>query len=474
VNREDEDGTNHIVLYFDTANVEDNESWYQEFKFSGNTGNFDWVGGASYYWEDAKQASDTHAYTDSIDTVLRNLGLAGTPDGTLFGFTSDYIEALVDPSLTLRGLPWREVMNNEGTFKAAALFGDVIWHATDKMNVTFGLRYTHDEKEFTWLNGSREAPELDARVAYLDSIGFFDLLGIPAAAYNFDVVFAFPPVGNQVIEGQKVKLKDSWDDLSPRLVLDYKVTPDVMVFGSLAKGYKAGGYNSVQPLAKFDNEDVWNAEAGVKSLFADAGVILNASLFYYEYLDKQSITLICPSICQYVTDTSDQKAYGLDLDARWQPIDALTLGANAEYIDATYKDYTTNDGTDLSGEPTGEPKFSYSVSASYVWLLDAAGKIDLSANYAYRGKSRCNADSQLQGTCQISPNFESGEATQRTDARLAWATEDDDFGVAFFVTNVFDQRYVTGVNNITASTFGTPFASITPPRTWGVDFSYHF
>ncbi len=35
VNREDEDGTNLIGVYFDTANIEDNESFYQEFKFSG-------------------------------------------------------------------------------------------------------------------------------------------------------------------------------------------------------------------------------------------------------------------------------------------------------------------------------------------------------------------------------------------------------------------------------------------------------
>ena len=37
VNREDEDGTNRIALYFDTANIEDNDSWYQEFKFSGQS-----------------------------------------------------------------------------------------------------------------------------------------------------------------------------------------------------------------------------------------------------------------------------------------------------------------------------------------------------------------------------------------------------------------------------------------------------
>jgi iron complex outermembrane receptor protein len=475
VNREDEDGTNRIALYFDTANVEDNESWYQEFKLSGQTGSFDWVTGVSYYSEDAQQASDTHAYTSSIDTVLRNLGLVATPDGTLFGFTSDVLAANAIP-LSLLDLPWQESMNNAGQFTAAAVFGDVIWHATDRANVTFGLRYTHDEKEFTWLNGSRVAPELDATLAALQAGGFFDAFPIPPEAYQFDLVFAFPPINGQVIEGQKVELDDAWDDLSPRLVFDYKVTPDVMVFGSLAKGYKAGGFNSVQPLSEFDNEDVWNAEAGVKSLFADLGLIVNASTFYYVYQDKQSIALDCPEgdICRYVVDSSDEQAYGIDVDARWQPVDALTLTANLALIDATYKDYVSTAGTDLSGEPTGEPWVSAALGASYVWTFPGYGRLDLSAMHAYRGESRCNKDSELQGSCQVSLNFKVGEATNRTDVRLAWSSDDDRWGAAAFVTNLFDERYVTGVNNLTTSTFGTPFASISEPSMWGVEVRMGF
>ena len=75
VNREDEDGTNLIAMYFDTANIEDNESFYQEFKFSGATDRIDWVGGVSYYHEKADQVSDTHTYTDGIDTLGANLGI---------------------------------------------------------------------------------------------------------------------------------------------------------------------------------------------------------------------------------------------------------------------------------------------------------------------------------------------------------------------------------------------------------------
>ena len=71
---------------------------------------------------------------------------------------------------------------------------------------------------------------------------------------------------------------------------------------------------------------------------------------------------------------------------------------------------------------------------------------------------------ELQGTCQVSPNFKVGEATQRLDARLAWNSTNEKYGVAAFVTNVLDDQYVTGVNNLTTDIFGTPFASISEPR----------
>ena len=62
----------------------------------------------------------------------------------------------------------------------------------------------------------------------------------------------------------------------------------------------------------------------------------------------------------------DDEAYGLDVDARWQPKDALTLTATLERIDATYKKYITPppETLDLSGEPTGEPKLSAALGVS--------------------------------------------------------------------------------------------------------------
>lgn len=474
VNREDEDGTNLIATYFDTANIEDNESFYQEFKFSGRTAAIDWVGGVSYYKEKANQISDTHTYTDGIDTLGANLGIYDSLGITfpLYAGTSSFTEPF---GVTMLGMPWREAMYNRGDFEAYAAFGDVIWHMNDKTNLTFGLRYTHDTKKFTWINGPHETPELDAVVAGLQQAGFFDEFPIPPEAYRLsDIVFQVDtPAGG-------VTKKDSWDDVSPRLVLDYKIVPNVMVFGSLAKGYKAGGYNSTEVGSEFENEDVWNFETGIKSVFPDVDVILNASAFYYIYENKQAIALVNDvegsDIPQYVIDTSDEKAWGIDVDAQWRPMDQLRLYANLAFIDATYKEKVTRgtDPLDLSGEPTGEPYLSASLGASYGWALGASGDVELSGRYAYRGKSRCNADSERQGTCALQAAFEVGEATHRLDLRLAWSSANDTFGLAAYVTNVLDDQYVTSINNITTDTFGTPFASISEPRLWGVEATVSF
>ncbi len=468
-NREDEDGTNRINLYFDTANIESNRSYYQEFKFSGVSGRFDWVAGASWFKEEADQTSETNLFTDSIGTAMGNLPAYGM---NVFGLLDQVLEGAGLP-LRMQGHRWTERMVNTGDAQAYAAFGDVIWHASDRLNLTFGLRVTHDRKEFGWYNGLRDAPTLDATVTMLDQAGFFDLVGIDPLLFQQDFVFAFGE-----LEGQTVRRKDSWTDLSPRFVIDYALNDNTMVFGSIAKGYKAGGFNSVQPLSEFDNEDVWNAEFGIKAVFPERKLSINASSFYYIYKDRQAITLDLNTagsgVPRYIVDTSDMQAWGLDMDLQWRPIPGLDLMLNGAFIDASFKDGVSPNGRDLSGEATGEPYFSASLGASYTWMLDDGGDLRFSLLHAYRGKSRCNVESSTQGTCRISPNFRNGQAQNRTDVRLQWTAASGHWGLGLYGNNVFDEQYVNGVNNISASVLGTPFASLTEPREVGMELNLKF
>lgn len=465
-NKGDYDGTNHIVTYLDTANIEHNNSWYQEFKLQGNTDLMDWVAGVSYYQEQARQTSQTNIFTDSLDTLVQNVYGLGTP---LTNISQTY------PQYNLLGDPWQEGISNDGNFKAYAAFGDVIWHLTEKFDLTTGLRYTRDEKDFSWYNMPRSAPQFDATIAAMKQAGvyqtlpFIDQIVLAAAASN--VIFP-------TTVGVKVTDSNTWNNLSPRVVGSYKFTPDVMGYVSVTKGYKAGGYNSVQVGSKFAPEKVINYEAGIKTLFPEHNLLLNASTYYYRYDNKQSLSLdpnySGSGVPIYIVNSTDQEAKGLELEAQWAPIDSLRLGLMGAYIDSTYRKGVAPDGIVLTGQPTGTPKFSGSATLAYTWHQVFNGDLEFDVSQGYRGKSRCNTDSAFQGECVISPNFQVGTSQQRTDARLDWHTPDDRWGVALYGTNVFNKRYVTGVNNITATVFGTPFASITPPRVWGLELRAKF
>ncbi|WP_291845354.1 TonB-dependent receptor [Maricaulis sp.] len=479
MNREDEDGTNRIDTYFDTSNVEDNEAFYQEFRLAGTSGPVDWLVGASYYDETAIQASETYTFTDTVNTVLGNIG-AGTP------FTDLEYGLLVPFGLpfTMLGHSWAENMNNRGEFTARAVYADMIWSVTDRMNVSVGLRYTEDEKSFQWLNGPRVANGLDQTLAALDGAGILALAGASPNDFLFDFVFDLTPLagvacdnGVNVGEGVPCILEDSWNNLSPRLVVDYQLTDNIMVYGSFSEGYKAGGYNSVEVGSRFENETVTSWEFGFKSDFLDPDLIFNMSAFSYVYEGKQSIRLVVPTgggVPQYLVQTSDDEAVGVDIELDWQASDALRLHGNAQWIDSTHKRRTDSNGADLAGEPTGEPFWNIAFGGEYVIGFANDSELTFQANHAWHGESRCNSQSVLQGTCGGYDAFATGEARNRTDLRARWTAPDGALTVSAFVNNVFDNQYVEGVNNITASTLGTPFASISTPRVWGVEFGYDF
>lgn len=464
----DYDGTNHAATYLDTANIEHNGNGYQEFKFSGSTDLLDWVAGASYYRERARQTSQVDTNTTTLDTLLSNT----------YGLDSPL--AAISQALSAYGLPgllgysWTEAMHNRLDYDSWAAFGDVIWHLSDRLNLTTGLRFTRDHKQFSWYNAPRRSDELDAVLQTLESYGITSQLSADVqsilAALQSNLIYTDAV-------GTRVAMDNTWSKLSPRLVLDYALTPDSMVYGSYSKGYKAGGYDSVEVGSLFQPEDVTNYELGYKANFPRHRLQLSASAYYYRYDNIQSLTLDASTdsiVPLYLTRVSDQEAKGVDLDLQWRASAALRFNLTGAYIDSTYRRATTDEGVDLAGEPTGEPAFSFTAGMAYTWQDVFGGSLEFDLSHAYRGKSRCNRGSVEQGECDISPNFSIGSAQQRTDARLDWNSPGGAWGVALYVNNAFDKRYVTGVNNITLSTLGTPFASISSPRFWGVEFRANF
>ena len=486
----EEDGTNRADLYVDSQNTESNETWYQELKLRGFNDRFDWVVGASWFKEDAYQTSEVNTNTTTIGSILANQGFAAppgfpfAPEGTPLLFVMSQIgQGNGLPSLLGHG--WNEVFQNTLRTSSYAAFGDVIWHATDKLNLTFGLRYTRDEKRFSWLNEPRTAATFDPVLnAYLAAgipqmfLGDLppEVAGQIMYALTTSVAFIDPPA--IINKGTTNRARKSWSDWSPRLVVDYHFSDTGMVFASLARGYKAGGYNALQIGSNFDNENVWNFEAGIKQSLGDFAY--NASLFRYNYDNRQAVRLIDPDpnnpsdIPRYVVDSGDLEAWGVEADAQLQVSKAFTLSAAMAWIDSTYKDYTTLDGVNLDGQPTGEPYFNASLGAVYVAELGDSGRLRFSARHAYRGATRCNTGSGSQGDCGQYPLFRIGESRQRTDLRVSWTSPQDRWTVAAYGNNVFDKRYVTGLNTYGAAVLGVVGAGVTAPRTYGLEVTLKY
>lgn len=486
LNREDETGTDSYATYFDTANIEHNTSWYQEVRLSGNNRLTDWVAGASYSFEHARQVSQANTFSDAVDTALQNVGAAGP--GGLFGATSAGLAELGIP-IRLTGQPWQESMINDGRFRSIGIFSDVIWRLTDRSNLTTGMRYSHDAKQFTWLAPKRSSPGLDAALAQMSSLDLFNQIGIPESAYSFNLVF---PAG--ALQGVAFSTSGSWSDVSPRAVLDYHINPSTMVYLSAANGFTPGGFDSVSINGRYANETVWSYEAGFKITLPSAPLQLNLALYHYSYTDKQSLVLGATAdsaVPEYQVSNSDQEAVGLDLDARWQPVAALTLGLTAAYIDSQYSKYQSGAlvgywrtqgqtpreaaaNANLAGQPTGEPLWSFAATANYVLRFGARGAVDFWIAQSHRGPTRCNGESQATFTCLPEAPARIEDAQNETDLRLTWRGAASPWDVSLYSTNVFDQRYITAINAITASTLGTPYAVVNAPRRYGIELRAQF
>jgi iron complex outermembrane receptor protein len=471
---EDADGTDLAATHLDTGVDGRGHSGYGELRLSGATPRLDWTLGASLWREDAAQTSLARSNTDTVDTLARNRGLpTGTPDGSVYG----YFDALLRQS----GLPWRllgepitERIDNHGRTRAVAVFADATWHLGERMNLTAGLRHTRDDKRFSWYTPPRFAPGLDHTLDQMEQAGVLALAAQLAhttpqllrAALSRNLLYADAV-------GQDVQRRNRWSDLSPRLALDWRFTPGATGYVSFGKGYKAGGYNAVQVNSVFAPEHVWNLEAGLKTFHPAQRLLLNVDAFAYRYDDRQALTLIPTMIGagvpQYRVSNTDQQAHGLELETRWQPLGELQLGLRASWTDVTYRHARTATGLDLDGQPAGAPELAWAVDAGYHWHDVAQGDLALKAIHGYRGANRCNDDSRLQGNCAPGTTFAVGGARQRTDLRLDWSSANNQWGVGLYAVNLFNQRYVESIGNVTTAVLGTPWAYVTPPRSWGME-----
>ena len=176
------------------------------------------------------------------------------------------------------------------------------------------------------------------------------------------------------------------------LSLSHEHSASMTSFVTLARGYKAGGFNlGVVPESRreFSAEAMWNLEAGVKTAWQDNRLQLNASVFYARRDEQQVRTSFQidpgdPTSFVFFTDNAASgKTVGLEADLRWRPDDMWSLYATIGLLDASFDELITPQ-VNLSGrEQAHAPDYSFATGGSYTHASGFFARIDATARDAF-------------------------------------------------------------------------------------------
>ncbi len=140
---------------------------------------------------------------------------------------------------------------------------------------------------------------------------------------------------------------------TPRLTIDYTLSPGHLIYGSFAKGIKSGGFNSpilsasqrpIDPSqATYDEESNWTYELGSKNTFLDGRLLANLSVYYIDWTDLQINTTAIGGAANdpvQIDNLGGATTYGAEFESVWRPIDALRINLGLSYNNPTFDDGT--------------------------------------------------------------------------------------------------------------------------------------
>ena len=353
-----------------------------------------------------------------------------------------------------------------------ALFFNGTFHATDAWSFTGGIRQTWDKKDYTYF---RSNP--DGTVPGPLPCEFF--LGAPTAgptgvgnSPNCLLLGLYNVTGS--FKGQRT----DW-----RVETDYRFSPEVFVYASVATGYKGGGVNprpffgpsagdcSVLPvgapcnqITSFQPETLRTYEGGIKTDLFDRKLRFNASVFFNKYNNIILTLTKCHgfSPCLMPANVGKADVWGFETETTIHPVDGLTLDGSLSYLHFKYKD------TGASGVPLGNvtpytPKWNYSFGAQYDYTMKAGV---VSARFDGTFQSAVYTDAFNTPNNLVDGRF-------LGNARLSYTTADKAWQVSLEVQNVFNKYYYATIED-GKSAFGAITASPGLPRTWAVTLKRTF
>ena len=249
----------------------------------------------------------------------------------------------------------------------------------------------------------------------------------------------------------------SFSQLTPKIALQYTLPSRQMMYATISKGYKTGGFNTSfdrDEDRSFDPEHSWNYEIGGKLHFFDHRLQVDLALFYIDWKDQQiSQPLPIRQQGSMLKNAGRSESKGVEISLTGRPVNGLALYANYGYTHATFKEYQRSETLDYSGKYIPfVPSSTYLLGADYTLYRPRAGvdKITFSADYTATGKLYWNDSNTLSQSCYGLLN-----------GKIALKKKNITFGI--WAKNLTDEEYAAFVFEFS----GKNFAQRGKPCTFG-------
>ena len=409
----------------------------------------DFSGPAPYY-----QIADNNWNLRTVEHELRFSNADSGPIDYVIGL--NYVREHIDENSHTWNAPtdtyqdtstWQSALDfyNHTAHTSAGIFGQATWHATSKLDFVLGLRESNDE------------------------LTRYGVEAIGNANYN-----TYPPMpwydpSGKVCQYPNICIGTANDGdyksskLTYRVGLNYHLTGTDMIYGSIATGYKAGGFNDYDPRtfgpSPYAPETMTAYEVGYKGKPV-GNLTYTTSLFYYDYAgDQISSRILIDGATVVFTRLTPATIYGWENELNYRVSANTNLSLSTTMEHSKYKDFMAGilQNVDWSGK---------SLDSTPDLALTAG--INHTIDFGNGGSVKLHADTKYSSGYYLSDFVNAVQFKQkpftRSDLSATYFPVNAHYNIELFVQNLENEiqkvgapeNYVPGVPNSTTFPISTP------------------
>jgi iron complex outermembrane receptor protein len=387
-----------------------------------------------------------------------------------------------------------------------ALFGSLEYDVTDSLELSFALRYDHEERSVSSL------VDPDARQSYID--------------LNFDGVFNDPlnPALSSLInpDGVIPDQSETYSETQPKVAFRWDASDSTSIFGSWGVGFKAGGFNNSGSAATvgifingfincgnpqgvcyadqlgvplpvinddFDKETSSAFELGFSSNLADGNLRLNGAAYYTEVTDMQFFEFFVGTfgLLRVVSNIDKVEITGLELGADYALNENWRFYVGGNWLKSEIKANSSRPDT-VGNDAPYTPDYTLNFSADMNYPLTESLNLLARVDARFVGDTWFHTVQEGQRPTIFMPLFELGfgpgagalgiaeyDVARRDEfgiIDLRLGVGNDNWTVVGFATNLTDESYLEEV--IPAPEFGGNFNHPGSERRYGVEVSFRY